>query len=372
MAVESVVSSASHGPDWANVVFALVVTAPLALRRRQPLLALTALMALAAAYSAVLTPLTAMVTSIASFLVAAYSVGCFTRGWWRLVGTAMMWLGYVLLGVVSPAGAQDPEGLLPTLLWSALAVGAGVLSAAWQERTEQMRDLVAEVERLRDADVTLAVARERQLVARDLHDTVAHALSVVCLNAGAAQTTGASPAETLMTIADAARTGMTELRRGLHALEPAEGMDAPSVRLMAKRLGIDLTLVVPQPAEVTAADTTLLLRVLRESLVNVARHAPGAQVIATVSVDEAAVRMEVVDSGAVVKQPGTRGGGAGAELGAGVGLSGLAALVRERGGTLDFGPQSSGFRVATSFPRAVEAPRRQTAPALASPARPPR
>lgn len=373
MAVESLVSGASRGPAWANVALAFVVTAPLVERRRHPLAAAAGLMALGTAYSAVLTPLPEMVTSIAPFLVAAHAIGAFTRGWWRLAGTVVIWLGYALLGVASPPGSQDPEGVLPTLVWSVLAVGAGVLSASWNDRADQMQELLAQVERLRDADVALAVARQRQRHARDLHDTVAHALSVVCLNAGAAQVAGPSAVGALKTIADAARTGTAELRHGLHALEPAERLDAPSMRLIAKQLGIDLDLVVPTSGDIAARDTALLLRVLREALVNVARHASGAHVHAAITADEAALRIEVLDTGAATGS-GAGGLGAGAQLGAGVGLRGLAALLRERDGTLEFGPlPSRGFRVAASLPvlrATAESPARHEAPPLLAPARP--
>lgn len=352
MAIESVVSSAARGPQWASVLLAFAVTGPLLVRRHHPLLAVVATMGLGTAYSAVLTPLPAMVTAIAPFLATAYTVGAFTRGGRRVVGLAVLWLGLVLLGLVSPAGTQDPEGIVPTLVWSGLAVGAGVLSASWSDRARQKQAVLAELERLRDVDVHLAVAQQRQRIARDLHDTVAHTLSVVCLNAGAGQCPGASTADAMRVIADAARAGMGELRPGLHALEPEERLDAPSVRLMAKRLGIDLSLTAPASADITALDSALLLRVLRESLVNVARHAAGARADAVITVDEAFLRIEVVDSGAAPEWSGGGRRGAGAELGAGVGLSGLATLVRERGGTLEFGPlPQRGFRVAASLPR---------------------
>lgn len=361
MAVESVVSSASRGPDWANVLLALAVAGPLLVRRRVPLVALAGMLAAGTASSSVLTPLPAMVTSIALLLVGAYAVGSWARGWWRAVGVVVMWLGLLVLALVSPPEASAPEGLVPTMIWSALAVGAGMTAASWSSRAEQMRHLVVELERLRDTDVRVAVARQRQLIARDLHDTVAHTLSVVCLNAGAAQQSSAIASKALATIADAARSGMTELRRGLHTLEPGDGLGTPALRLLAHRLGLTLHLVTPDPAELGSVDTALAHRVLREALVNAGRHAPGARVDAVVRRAASEVCVEVVDSGpATVPGPGTAHGpghdtpatdAAWSGLGAGAGLAGLADLVRERGGELEFGPvPAGGFRVTATIP----------------------
>ncbi|WP_256842103.1 histidine kinase [Ornithinimicrobium cryptoxanthini] len=363
ISVESVVSSASRGPAWANVLLALAVASPLLVRRQSPVVALAGMFAVGTASSTVLTPLPAMVAPIALLLVAAYAVGSWAHGWWRAVGVAVMWLGLVVLAIASPPEASAPEGLVPTMIWSALAVGAGMTAASWSSRAEQMRQVVLQLERLRDTDVRVAVARQRQLIARDLHDSVAHTLSVVCLNAGAAQhnCTAMAP-DALATIADAARSGMTELRRGLHTLEPGDGLKTPALRLLAHRLGLTLHLVTPDPAELDNVDTALAHRVLREALVNAGRHAPGARVHAVVSPAANGVRVEVVDSG-----PGTAhgpthdaadGDAAWSGLGAGAGLAGLAGLVRERGGELEFGPVATGgFRIAATIPSPARAPR---------------
>lgn len=363
MAVESVVSSASRGPDGANVLLALAVASPLLVRRQVPVVALAAVLALGTASSSVLTPLPAMVTPIGLLLVTAYAVGAGARGWWRAVGVAVLWLGLPVLALVSTPEATDPGGLVPTMMWSALAVGAGMTAASWSSRAEQMRQVVVELERLRDTDIRMAVARQRQLIARDLHDTVAHTLSVVCLNAGAAQhNCAALSADALATIADATRSGMTELRRGLHTLEPGDGLRAPALRLLAHRLGLELHLVTPDPAELDSVDTALAHRVLREALVNAGRHAPGARVDAVVSRAASGVCVEVVDGG-----PGTAhgpghdapaGDATWSSLGSGAGLTGLAGLVRERGGALEFGPlPTGGFKVAATIPSSLPSAR---------------
>ena len=363
MAVESVVSSASRGPAWVNVALVFVVASPLLMRRRHPVSTSVAVFILATLFSSVLTPLAATVSAIALLLVTAYAVGAYATGWWRAAGSAVVWLGLVPLGMASPPEAQDPGALLPTAIWSGLALGAGAVAAAWSERAARTREVVAELERSRDADVRVAIARERQLIARDLHDTVAHTMSVVCLNAGAAQhNPTAMAADALATIVDATRHGMTELRRGLQTLEPGDGLRTPALRLLAHRLGLELHVITPDLPQLDSVDTALVHRVLREALVNAGRHAPGALVEAVVTVGASGVRVEVVDSGpAAVRGPAHDAPTTGppwSSLGAGAGLAGLAGLVRERGGALEFGPvPTGGFRVAATIPSSLPATR---------------
>lgn len=355
MAVESVVSDAARGPAVANILAAFAVAAPLVVRRRHPVAATGLVLAAAAPVSSVLTPIPVMVTALALLLVASYAVGCHARGWWRAAGTAVAWLGCLAVGLASPPGARDPEGLLPTMIWVALAVVAGTIAAGWSQRAAQVQEIVEDLDRGRDADIRVAVARQRQEMARDLHDSVAHTMTVVCLNAGAARrVAGTDPdtrGEALATIVQASRAGMGELRRGLDVLEPADALRAPSLRGMAEALGVDLHVSLHAGLEPAASDAALLHRVLREAVVNAARHAPGARVEARLEVRDGLVRLEVTDDG-----PGTPSS-AGRALGSGSGLAGLAALLRERGGELDYGPApTGGFLVAATLPLRAEVP----------------
>jgi len=150
IAVESVVRDLGRGPGWLNVVAAFVVAAPLVVRRGWPVPAAAAVFLVGAVTSSQLTPLPGMVTAITLLLVTSYAVGAHADSWRRPVGVAVIWLGSLLLAAASPSGARDPEGLLPSLLWSGLAVAAGMLAAGWSARESAMRQAVAELERGRD------------------------------------------------------------------------------------------------------------------------------------------------------------------------------------------------------------------------------
>ena len=349
MAVESVVGAAARGPGVANVLASFAVAAPLVARRRHPLPATAAALLLTLGMSSRLTPPSEMVTGIALLLVTSYAVGSRSRGWWRLAGVGILWSGCVAVELTRPGALADADGLLPTMIWCGLAVAAGMLGAGWSERALRMRRIIEALELSRDTEVKVTVARQRQVMARDLHDSVAHTLTVVCLNAGAARRVdGTASDEALATIAQATRSGMAELRKGLDALVPLEDqLQEHTLRAMAEALGVDLRVDLPDDLSLDAASTSLVHRVLRETVVNAARHAPGATIEARVEQRAGQLLVEVTDDGP---------GHSAVDLGTGTGLASLAALLDERGGRLDHGPRSEGgWRVSATLPVAVGA-----------------
>ena len=357
MAIESLVSSAARGAAWLGVLAGFVMAAPLAFRRQAPIAVAGAVFVLAIAASSKLTPLPEMVTAVALLLVLSYAVGAHGRGWWRLLGLAVIWLGEFALVVVSPPGAREPDGLMPSLIWSGLAVAAGALTAGWSSRAERMGHVVAELEHGREVALRVAVARQRNEMARDLHDSVAHTMTVVCVRSGAARRVASSDPsaveEALETIVATSRTGMSELRGGLDALDqPPGSLESDALTAMARSMGVEVEvevdfmtshrMAVPPP---TAA---LLHRVLRETFVNAARHAPGARVVVRLEARDDRINLMVADNGQV---------GAGFDLGTGSGLTDLAAVVRAHGGRLERGSlPGGGFRVSLTLPTPARSP----------------
>ena len=114
-------------------------------------------------------------------------------------------------------------------MWIGLAFGAGVVAAQHSTRAAALQVLLTSIEAGRGHAVRLAVAEQRQHVARDLHDSVAHAMTVVCLHAAAARSHRDDVEvvrASLATIESTVREGMDELRQGLDALDPVEGSTA--------------------------------------------------------------------------------------------------------------------------------------------------
>ncbi len=237
-----------------------------------------------------------------------------------------------------------------------------------QARSEELA-----VERERNA--AQAVVRERMRIARDLHDVVAHHVSLMGVQAGAARRmVDGSPrkaAESLAAIEESARQAVDELHRMLGTLretgdDAATGttpldVDGPStLRLSsvpalvehARSAGLDSTYrVVGVPREVPATVESTLFRVAQEAVTNTLKHAsPSARLDVRLRYLDDAVELEVTDSGGAAR--------AGAS-GAGLGLVGMRERIAAVGGTLETGPRArGGFLVRARISTAPsEAPR---------------
>jgi signal transduction histidine kinase len=237
---------------------------------------------------------------------------------------------------------------------------AGLAEQAAEQEARRRRD---EAERGRHA-----VAEERLRIARELHDVLAHSLSVVTVQAGVGRRVGAArPAEALRAlraVEEASRGALDELRRVLcllrsddeSAIEPAPGPElalAPApgladlgklaalVREAGSPVLVDLTgdvTAVPPAAALTA------YRIVQEALTNVVRHAPGAEATMRVAIGPAGVRIRVTDTGQPAGLPGLAPG-------AGHGIVGMRERAAIFGGTLDAGPlPGGGFQVTAFLP----------------------
>ncbi len=344
IAVETTVHPLARGPVWANVLVALLVAAPLVVRRAHPIAAVAASLLAALGMSAWLTPLPATVTGVALLVVVFYTVGAWCRSWWWVAGWLLAAAGTVLLEQVSGLADDGVEGDAGwiVLLWTVAAVALGRVGAGWQERVRRTSEVVAGLQRGRGAATRLAAARERQALASELHDTVAHAMTVVCLQAGAHRRTGGDASGALRTIATTASGSLAELRDGLDAIESSpRPLDRSRLAALGRRVGIDVVVTAPDPSPSGAA-AALAFRVVREAVVNVARHAPGACAEVLVTSSEDVLRVEVRDTGSATEP---------AVTGSGTGLAGLTHVVESTGGTLTWGPRSGGgFAVVAEIP----------------------
>jgi signal transduction histidine kinase len=344
LATECVLGSASSGPAPANVLASLVVCGPLAFRRRFPLSVVVAVTLTAAAMSAVLTPVPDTVTGLLPFVLLAYTIGAHTHTWRALVaGCLLLAIGTAAVAVCG--GAVEDGSLIPTLLWAGLGVAGGRIVLDRERQAARLAGLLAELETGREAAVRLAVVEQRQVLAGHLHDSVAHAMTVVCLHAvaGRRATGDEGVREALAVIEDAARRGLSELRTGIDALESGDRLSTDVAEIVeeARRTGLlvdasGLDLVEDRP------EAELAARVLREGLVTAARHAPGARVEVDVREIRDGLVIEVVDHGAAVDSV--------AVTGTGHGLALLADRVRLGRGRLSYGPTADGgFRVSATL-----------------------
>jgi signal transduction histidine kinase len=255
--------------------------------------------------------------------------------------------------------------------WTLAAVFAGQLIAAQRDR------IVADRERRRLTEHQ-ALTDERLRIAQDLHDSVAHAMATINVQAGtAAHLLARRPdqidTQQLGTALDAIRTASGEvldelgailglLRGGVDpisagALQPQVGLE--QLDELVARARADGLAVTVSGGEHTAAlsrrISTAAYRVVQEALSNVRRHAaPGARVQVLIAVEDRGTRVEVVDDGGALPAAvaaGARTAG-GVPVKEGFGLVGMRERVAATGGQLAAGPVSGGgFRVVAEWPR---------------------
>jgi signal transduction histidine kinase len=202
-------------------------------------------------------------------------------------------------------------------------------------------------------------AAERTDIARDLHDIVAHSLSLILLQAEAASAClGSRPQqarESLDAIATISRRGIADVHTVLDRIRtdaaPADAGLADLARLLAevRSAGQSVDAVVEgQPRPLPPAVDAAAFRVVQEALANVRRHAERTSAMVAIRFAEAAVEVEVEDEGLAAGPPGRANGGAGH------GLHGMRERVRLLGGEFWAGPRAAGgYGVKVRLPLAA-------------------
>ncbi|HET8679605.1 MAG TPA: sensor histidine kinase, partial [bacterium] len=235
-------------------------------------------------------------------------------------------VNFVLIGL--PTAALIDAML--SILFGYVFIAAAFYFAFEQRRArEQAEQLLRELEdahrRLQAYAVeveTLSVARERQRLAQDVHDSVAHVLTGLLVQLQAARKTlrtdTASAAARLVTIEEAVRRGLDEVRRAVRAMRPEhlEGVGGiEAIRRLcaqfAERTGIRVNLTTDPDLSLGPIHEVLLYRTLQECLTNAARHGRASTVRATLEARDGGIRLRVHDDGigAKVVEPGTGIGG---------------------------------------------------------------
>lgn len=252
---------------------------------------------------------------------------------------------------------QPPESAFVLLVVVGAPVVVGRVVREWQRRAAQLADLAHRLESERGQAEELAVSRERNRIARELHDVVGHDVTVMALQAEAAAAALAhDPSRAIEPVAAIRRTAATtmhEMRRVLGVLRtpggeedgtaPAPGpQDIPALVAGSRSLGQHVGVTVHGAPVLTHATIGLsVYRIVQEALTNARRHAPGAPVALELAWGTDAVEVRV-------EQPLN---GAGRDTGGGLGVLGMRERARLLGGTLTAGPDGRGhFVVAARLP----------------------
>ena len=316
---------------------------PLVLIWTRPLLMTAAFWVEAALFSAQVAPLAPMFTAISFTVLLPFAVAYLERR-----RPAVLALGICYLGELACFG---PE---PFLSNAALGLGAWVAGRILREASRlvtELRSSNLQLAEQREATLREAVLMERARVARELHDSTGHALTVVALQAGAARRLWASDrsraTEALRTLERIARSALYELQLPIGVAHRPRMGDIELLVTGARTAGLVVDLRVdganvPLPADMEFA----AYRLVQEALTNVLKHAPGAE--AKVLICNAVSHVDLT----VVNSPVALAGGAPKD--GGLGLRGMRQRVEASGGRLDWGRQpGGGFEIRARFPVAA-------------------
>jgi signal transduction histidine kinase len=355
--IELATSTDIDAPWPMQVLFALGTTVPLLWRRRAPLVVLVVVFASVAVADETYGMANNISSPFAGLLIATYASGAYTAHRDR-------WIAAVLIGVAVLAMAiSTGEDVVGDVLF----IG-GILYAVWgaativrsrQELAGALAARTVELEHEREENARLAVAEERARIARELHDVVAHNLSIMVLQAGAErraigderpQTT-----EALATIEDTGRTAMAEMRRLLGMLRRSDDELAlapqPSLRYLddlvsqVRDAGLPVDLRIEgEPRAVAPGVDLSAYRIIQEALTNALKHAGPARARVTVRYGDNELDIEIADDGS---------GAAATAPAGGHGLVGMRERVALFGGDLAAGRRlSGGYVVRAKLPLA--------------------
>jgi signal transduction histidine kinase len=276
---------------------------------------------------------------------------------------------------LQPAGVVVLADWISSLLAACVAWLAADNLRQRRARWAALEERALLLEREREERERAAVAAERLRIARELHDVVAHSMSVIAVQAGVGSHVidqdVASAKAALATIETTSRDALAEMRRMLGVLrdgtepvevQPVHGLaDLPSLAAQMRRTGLGVTLEAPTGTQVPACVDLTAYRVVQEALTNVLKHGgPVAHV--RVGIDDELVTIEVTDDGSSAADSGPAGPAGPASpaarvaVGSGQGLAGMRERLSLYGGTFEAGPQlGGGFRVLASLPRDASA-----------------
>jgi signal transduction histidine kinase len=350
-------NSTRFGPAWAAVACSLVATAALAFRRRAPL-ATMLVVAGAIAGPQLATVLTISLWGhFAPLLVAAYSVARHGDRRSADAGLLVAVTALVVTIVRVPSLATPdniPFAFVPLAVVT--AVGRGI-----RRRDASHAALALEASKLADDQATWvreAVTAERARIARELHDVVAHCVSVMVIQAGAAEDLldrdpGAARAP-LRAVQDTGQEAVAELGHMLGLLRSDAEQDSlvpqPGVAQLSELVaqvrdaGLPVAFdVLGPPRDLSPGVDVTLYRLAQEALTNALKHARGARAHVVLRYEDEAVALSVRDDG--------RSAPAGPGQGQGHGLIGMRERVALYGGSLAAGPrEGSGWAVDAVLP----------------------
>ena len=353
-------AASSDASSWGGrgplqVVLAVGCTLPLAWRVRYPIATVGVITAAGGLLVVVAAPHQAPFEVFVGSVLASYSIGAHTAGARRWLGLGVMFgVGFPFMIAAGSRGMATGNTLAP-IAWLTGAWAVGAIIRGRRLRTEELELLTAELAQQRDLQAQAAVAVERGRIARELHDVVAHNVSMMVVQAGAADRvlTGGQPdvRRALAAIAGTGRETIDEMRLLLGVLrsDEADGLspqpglgDLDQLVGNVRSAGLQVALRVDGDRSPLSPGVDLsAYRIVQEALTNVVKHAGTATVEVTVRYARDSVQVEVCDDGR--SGDGSTSGGNG--------LIGMRERVAMLGGEFHAGArQDGGFAVFARLP----------------------
>ncbi len=350
--------TSDYEPRTVYALAAAGMTLPLAWRRQAPILVSLIILTVMAAMDLAGHPLDPAYV-MAVMILALYSVGAYRDRRSSIAG----WAGAMAMLAVLVTIEEGP-GAADFVFVGAIVTGAWAIGVALRRRSQENAELVeraAELEDTRQALVAQALTDERAHIARELHDVIAHSVSIVSVQTAAVrrrvQQYSPEDAKQLEGVEQTARQAMGEMRRLLGVLVP----DHHSLALTPQPGLGDLTALLEQMREAglevrhriegqqqslpTGLDL-VAYRVVQEGLVNVLKHASGASAEVVTSYGDGELALSVRNTGNGRPAPAADPGGHG--------LIGMRERVQLYGGSVSAGPEpGGGFAVRVQLPLGV-------------------
>ena len=334
------------GPKAVFIVGSLLWTLPLLLRRHLPFATPVVCFAVQAGSAFADPTIGAETTALAAFLLAFWVVGAHNERAQAIAGTA---IGFAAVAVISRV--DERLGLEEAVSGTLIGGTVSLIAYALQQRGKRAAELeqrAAKLERERERTESAAVAEERRRIARELHDVIAHSVTLMTVQAGAARLVLAEDPElareSVVSVEETGRHALAELRRLLGILRTDEGeaslVPQPGLArvddliALARRAGLPVELTIEGEPRVLPPGVDLTAyRIVQEALTNAHKHAGPAHAHVLLHYGNEAVELEVTNDGRISPN---------GDDSVGLGLVGMRERVALYDGTFEAGPRAGG------------------------------
>lgn len=347
---------AGDAPLWLSVVVAIAIPVPLLFRRSAPLAALIAVAALITLPRAILSVDVLFLDGLGVLVIALYSASHHARrprDLWSVLVPFCVFAVFTIL--ISGFFSVDELGQSVPIVLAAWGLGQAIRT--WARSREVLRQSLDEVTTDQEHRTAEAIMAERARIARELHDVVAHCVTVMVVQSGAARlqlaTNPQASDAALLNVERTGRQALVEMRRMIGLLTEDERgtdltpqpslaeLDVLAAGFAAAGMLVDVT-IEGAPTQLPPGTELSAYRIVQESLTNALAHGSpeAAHVIATYRPDS--VEVEIVNA---------QGHGSIGRPSGGHGIAGMRERAHLFGGTLESGPLEGGdFRVRARFP----------------------